>query len=158
MSYFKKLRESLGKETLLLPGAAVIIHTIEDDILLQKREEGEWGLPGGLMEPGESFEETAVREVKEETGLALPEEDMHAFGMFSGKDYYVEAPNGDPYYAVTGLYTCEAPAGELSDSDEETVELQWFPLTALPDNLRRSHKHFLKLYKENGVQKGVIDK
>jgi 8-oxo-dGTP pyrophosphatase MutT (NUDIX family) len=39
--------------------------------LLQHRKDGNWGLPGGLMERGESLEETAIREVYEETGLTL---------------------------------------------------------------------------------------
>ncbi|WP_147803483.1 NUDIX hydrolase [Alkalicoccus halolimnae] len=157
MSYFKELRDQVGSKTLLLPGASVIVHTEADDILLQKRDDGHWGLPGGLMEVGESFRETARREVEEETGLKLPDEELHVFGVFSGEDYYVEAPNGDPYYAVTTLYTCMNPGGDLSESDEETLELRWFPLTALPQELRPSHKHFLSLYKQKGVQAGLID-
>lgn len=158
MSYFKNIREKVGQETLLLPGAAVIIHTADLHVLLQRRTDGHWGLPGGLMEPGESFLQTALREVKEETGVELPEEHMHLFGVFSGEDYFVEAPNGDPYYAVTGLYTCDDPVQELSDDDDETLELRYFPMTALPQELRPSHKHFLALFDEKGVQTGLIDK
>ncbi|SDN58366.1 NUDIX hydrolase [Alkalicoccus daliensis] len=158
MSYFENMRKHVGKEPLLLPGAAVIIHTAENDILLQKRNDGHWGLPGGLMELGESYLETALRETEEETGVKLPEEEMHLFGVFSGKDYYVEAPNGDPYYAVTGLYTCKDPGQPLNDADEETLELRYFPITALPQELRPSHKHFLALFDKHGEQRGLLDK
>ncbi|WP_321166921.1 NUDIX domain-containing protein [Oceanobacillus kimchii] len=40
-------------------------------MLLQKRHDGSWGLPGGLMDLEESFEEVAMREVFEETGLVV---------------------------------------------------------------------------------------
>lgn len=156
MSYVKRIREKVGQETLLLPGSAVILHTQDGEILLQKREDGDWGLPGGLMEPGESYEDTAVREVKEETGVTLRKQELQLYNVFSGEDYFVEAPNGDPYYAVTALYTCADPAQPLSDGDEETLELRYFPLTALPEKLRRSHRYFLGLFAENeaGYKRG----
>lgn len=147
MSYYEVLRKKVGQETLILPGSAVIIHQ-DNRVLLQKRDDGHWGIPGGLMEVGESFEETAVREVKEETGLTLASDDLRKFDVFSGQDYYVEAPNGDPYYAVTVLFTTETFSGKLTTDDDETLDLQFFQLAHLPDRLRRSHRYFLKLFME----------
>jgi 8-oxo-dGTP pyrophosphatase MutT (NUDIX family) len=54
---------------LILPGSVVLIFYEDSEILLQHRIDGGWGLPGGLMEMGGSLEDTARREVKEETGL-----------------------------------------------------------------------------------------
>ncbi|WP_026697295.1 NUDIX hydrolase [Alkalicoccus chagannorensis] len=157
MSYFQKMREKVGKETLLLPGAAVIIYTPDEHVLLQRREEGTWGLPGGLMEPGESFRETVKRETEEETGLKLPEDDLHMFGTFTGERYYVEAPNGDPYYAVSAVYTAPVPDQPLTEGDEETLALAWFQLSDLPEELRDSHRHFLAQFQQYGVQKNLLD-
>lgn len=145
------LRTYAGKETLILPGAAVII-TKGDKVLLQRREEGEWGLPGGLMEVGESFEETAQREVKEETGLLIDLEHLHKYDIYSGKEYYVEAPNGDPYYAVTVLFYTSHFSGELSLEDEETLDLQFFSLLSLPNDVRLSHKRFLNLFYDSHIR------
>ncbi|PYZ93655.1 DNA mismatch repair protein MutT [Salipaludibacillus keqinensis] len=147
MSYYQTLRKYVGNETLILPGAAVIIYEGER-VLLQKRDDGDWGLPGGLMEVGESFEETAMREVKEETGLTINKEDLVKFDTFSGKDYYVEAPNGDPYYAVTLLFTTNQFSGELTIDLEETLDLKFFEMNELPNKIRASHLRFIRLFQE----------
>lgn len=68
--YIMDLREVVGARPLILAGAGVIIVDNEGRILLQHRSDnGDWGIPGGSMELGESFEEAARREVLEETGL-----------------------------------------------------------------------------------------
>lgn len=70
---------------LLLAGANVILARDDGCILLQQRKDGTWGLPGGLLEPGESLEETAVREVKEETNLDI--NTLNFIKVFSGAEY-----------------------------------------------------------------------
>ena len=148
MSYFEMLRAYAGQETLILPGASVILHDEQERVLLQKRTDGEWGLPGGLMEPGESFAETVCRETCEETGLVLDPESLVMFDVFSGEAYFVKAPNGDPYYAVTALFTCSRAEGILSTDNDETLDLQWYPLDRLPHTLKPNHQYFLRLFKE----------
>ena len=69
MNYVQQMRSLIGHRLLLLAGPNVIITDARHQILLQLRKGGTWGLPGGLLEPGESLEQTAVREVKEETNL-----------------------------------------------------------------------------------------
>lgn len=61
MEYYKFLRQYVGTKPLILPGSVVIIGNGKGEVLLQKRPEGRWGLPGGLMELGESFEEVAKK-------------------------------------------------------------------------------------------------
>ncbi|OXM13331.1 hypothetical protein CGZ75_19885 [Paenibacillus herberti] len=74
MGYVEDLRKMVGHIPLILVGAVVLINDGNNRILLQKRMQhpvGRFGLPGGLMELGESTEETARREVFEETGLTI---------------------------------------------------------------------------------------
>jgi 8-oxo-dGTP pyrophosphatase MutT (NUDIX family) len=96
--YIRELRSLVGTRPLILVGAVVIIQNDNYQILLQHRKDGNWGLPGGLMEPGESLEETAIREVYEETGLTLNRLTM--LELFSGPELYLKLKNGDELYSV----------------------------------------------------------
>ena len=71
MDYVQQMRSMIGHRLLLLVGSNVVLTDQNQCILLQHRRDGTWGLPGGLLEPGESLEETAIREVKEETNLEV---------------------------------------------------------------------------------------
>ena len=102
MEYYKYLRQYIGHQPIILPGAVVILLNEYNEVLLQKRNDGGYGLPGGLMEMGESLEETAKREVLEETGLEVDE--LELLGVFSGADYYLKMNNGDELYSVTAVY------------------------------------------------------
>lgn len=95
MEYYKFLRQYVGHQPIILPGSVVLILNTENEILLQKRYDGGWGLPGGLMELGESLEDTAKREVQEETGLAIT--DLQLLGVFSGPDCTLKFRMGTNY-------------------------------------------------------------
>ena len=77
-------------------GVGVIVRGPEETILLEKRRDcGWWGLPGGQVEPGESLVVAALREVLEETGLAV--EVTHLIGVYSdpGGRIVTYPDNGD---------------------------------------------------------------
>ena len=74
MGYIMDLRKELGHRPLIMSGAGAVIINADDQILLQRRaDNGFWGLPAGSMELGESFEDVAIRELKEETNLEIDE-------------------------------------------------------------------------------------
>ena len=65
-----------GDAMEVVPGASVVIVDDDGRVLLVKRgrapQRGRWSVPGGRVEPGESFEAAAAREALEETGLEKP--------------------------------------------------------------------------------------
>ena len=145
MGYIEDLRKIIGHRCISLTGSVVIIKDGEGRILLQKRThpKGRWGLPGGLMELGESCEETAVREVREETSLDVDIDSLELFGVYSGKDYFCTGETGDEWYVVVIAYTCERFTGEPKISDGESEELRWFLPDEIPDSLANSHRRII---------------
>ncbi|WP_445662621.1 NUDIX hydrolase [Cytobacillus sp. FSL H8-0458] len=146
VEYYKYLRQYVGHRPIILPGSVVIILNERNEVLLQKRHDGSWGLPGGLMDLGESFEETAKREVFEETGLAV--ENLKLLNVFSGSEYYLKVQNGDELYSVTALYFTKEVSGELKADNSESVDLRYFALTNLPDGLTGEYRGFIEEYTE----------
>lgn len=144
MSYVKELRELVGNRPLILPGAVAIILNDQNEVLLQHRSDGGWGLPGGIMELKESLEETARREVKEETGLLIGE--LELMGIFSGKEYFLKVANGDELYSVTAVYATRDVQGEVVIDGVESLDVQYFPLDALPDGLTKSYRSYIDPY------------
>lgn len=69
MSYLGELRKIVGNRPLLSAGATVLVIQNGTVLLNLRSDTKTWGIPGGGMELGESLEETAHRELFEETSL-----------------------------------------------------------------------------------------
>ncbi|RSD28793.1 NUDIX hydrolase [Mesobacillus subterraneus] len=142
MGYIEDLRKVVGNQPLILVGVAVAVINEQGDILLQKRMDGQWGVPGGFIELGESTEEAGRREVLEETGLEIGKLDL--VGVFSGKQHYVKLKNGDEFFPVTVAYiTKEIIGGELRADGVETTEARFFSVQELPDRLNPIIKNLI---------------
>lgn len=149
MGYIEELREIVGTRPLILVGSVVIILNEKEEVLLQQRRfpNGSWGLPGGLMELGESTEETARREVKEETNLTLGK--LNLLNVYSGADQYIIAENGDEFYVVTTAYFTNDYNGEMKAEHSESIQLTFCNLEELPDSIVGSHQRMLIDYKQH---------
>jgi len=142
MGYIQWLRERVGHAPLNLNGSVTVVRDPRGAVLLQHRSDGRWGLPGGLMELGESCEETAVRELWEETGVEADE--LRLLGVYSGRQYFCRVKNGDEFYCVTTAYEAVRWHGKPCVHDTESTELDWFPVETLPENMVKSHLQILR--------------
>lgn len=128
-------------------GAAVLVVDSKGNLLLQLRKDnGHWGLPGGSLEVMESLEDTAYRELLEETGLSAQALDF--FGLFSGMEFHYIYPHGDEVYNVIAAFVCRAYEGELTAQSEEVSALRFFPLNALPERISRPDLPVIKRFIE----------
>ena len=122
------------KFVLLQDGAAAIIVNENGQILLQSRADNDrWGLPGGCQELGERFEDTVIREVKEETNLDITEDNLELIAIVSGNTRRNEYPNGDVVINNTALYCVKNYSGKLK-WDSESKNMKFFDLDNLPIN------------------------
>lgn len=144
MSYVRELRSLVGHRPLIVAGAAVLIFDAENCLLMQRRKDNhQWGLIGGSMEIGESLEETARREVWEETGLELAE--LNWFDLFSGREVIYQLPHGDVVVNVTAVYTSRKFLGQPQLS-EEGLELRFVRLNELPINISPPDRPIIERY------------
>jgi ADP-ribose pyrophosphatase YjhB (NUDIX family) len=98
----------------------------DDRVLLTRREDFEvWCLPGGAVDHGESLAQAAVREVAEETGLAV--QLTRLIGVYSH-------PNVGDYHTLA-LFGALVTGGALRPDPREVVEARWFSKTEQPDDL-----------------------
>ena len=114
-----------------VPCAGAVVHDAAGRLLLVRRGRepgrGLWSMPGGRCEPGETAAATAVREVREETGLTV------LAGAVVGR---VERPGPDGVVYVIDDVACVPVAGQLVPGDDaddarwvDAAELQLLPLT-----------------------------
>ena len=108
-------------------------------LLLQQRSDGgQWGLPGGAVEIGESVAEAVVREVREETGLSV--RPRRIVGVYSQRALQiVRYPDGNVWHYISTCFECTVLSGQLTTCDE-TLALEYFPLRRLPSSLLQNHR------------------
>jgi 8-oxo-dGTP pyrophosphatase MutT (NUDIX family) len=134
MNYIADIRKVIGHELVMTVGCGVLIENDKGQVLLQKRSDtGEWCVPGGALEPGETYIEAATRELYEEVGIKVS--DLKLFGLYSGDDREIHYPNGDVVYSLSVIFITESYTGDISDSDDEVLEHRFFDKDKIPQNL-----------------------
>jgi ADP-ribose pyrophosphatase YjhB (NUDIX family) len=141
MDYIHDLRKLTGPRKLILNCAGAVILR-DGKILFQRRtDNGQWGLIGGLVEMNETYEEAALREVREETGLEVRLESF--LGIFHNHDMVWN--NGDAAHVISALFTAEIVSGEPR-VDEESYELRFFGPEEIPPLFAEDHIAALDAY------------
>jgi 8-oxo-dGTP pyrophosphatase MutT (NUDIX family) len=104
--------------------------------------DGNYSLPAGHVDKGETFMRCAIREAKEEIGVELDLKDLkiaHIMHRFSGEEW------GDLGYRIDMFFTIEKWDGEIKNMEPEKCDdLSWHDLNSLPENTIPYIKHALE--------------
>jgi ADP-ribose pyrophosphatase YjhB (NUDIX family) len=111
--------EAPEPNSLVVATSAVVVDG-QGQVLLQRRaDSGNWALPGGGMEMGESLADSVVREVKEETGFDV--EVTGLVGTYTDPGHIIAYDDGEVRRQFNICYTARIVGGELRMSDESTA-------------------------------------
>jgi 8-oxo-dGTP diphosphatase len=112
-------------------GIMVLIFNQEGKVLLGKRKNafaaGEYGIPSGHMEKGETFTQAAIREILEETGVSVREKELLLFALSN----YIIENWGDQY--LTFDFAVTVVTSSISNQEQDKCEgWEWHDLKLLP--------------------------
>jgi 8-oxo-dGTP pyrophosphatase MutT (NUDIX family) len=129
--YLAMLREAVGNKLVIVPGAAGIVRDSEGRVLvLQRADDGQWDLPAGATDPGETPAETVEREVREESGLEVRA--RRVAGVFGGRAFRHTYPDGEEVEGLITVFDCERIGGELRFHDGEATAARFFAPAEMP--------------------------
>jgi 8-oxo-dGTP diphosphatase len=126
------MKREYPESPLVGVGAVIVDHHLDDGrVLLIRRGQppllGEWSLPGGILECGETLREAVIREAHEETGLVVETGEM--LGV------YERVIRGDEgrvrYHYVLIDFLCRAVGGDLK-AGSDAADVHWFTRDELP--------------------------
>ncbi len=154
-SYLWKLRQAVGSELVLMPGAMVALRSSDGAVLLtQRADDDSWCLPAGAAEVGGSFARTAIEELREETGVEVAEKDLVPFGCLSEAELHtIRYPNGDLTHCFALCFLAEEWRGEPRPDNEESTATSFVELDDLPEPIHSpslSALELLKTYLDSG--------
>jgi 8-oxo-dGTP diphosphatase len=122
------------------PTVDIIIRQGDSVVLIERKNAPlGWALPGGFVDYGESLEQAALREAREETGLILS--DLRQFRAYSD-------PGRDPRQHNISMVFSASAAGAPAGGDD-AAQARLFPLDALPADLCFDHGQILQDYRDH---------
>lgn len=148
--------DRIGKTATLKVGcAAAIFDESGEKVLLTRRtDNGQWCLPGGGMDPGESAAEACIREVKEETGLDVSVTKLIA--IYTSPHRVSRYADGNTFQFVSMQFAVAVEGGQLGLSDETTefgyfsqdaindIDLMWNHIERIPDIFAHATTTFIR--------------
>lgn len=155
-SYLWRLRQAVGSELVLMPGAMVALQRGDGQVLLTRRaDDGSWCLPAGAAEIGGSFAQTAIDEVAEETGITVRGEDLVPFASLSeAEEYTIRYPNGDVTHCFALCFLARRWQGNPRPDGAEATAVRFTPIDAAPEPVHPPSAralHLLRAYLDSGA-------
>ena len=124
------------------PSAAAFVMHDSKVLLTQRTDNGNWTMPGGAMDPGESLSTTAVRETLEETGISVKL--VGVLGIYSDPRHVIHYTSNDEVrQEFTIVYRGEYLSGEPTTSSE-TTHVEWVPVDRV-DQLQMDRSQRMRL-------------
>ncbi|MFI9506190.1 NUDIX hydrolase [Nocardia sp. NPDC052566] len=112
------------------PSAGAFITRDDTVLLICRTDNGNWSMPGGAHDPGESLSRTAVREAQEETGVDV--ELTGIVGIFTDPDHVIHYTSNDEVrQEFTIIYRANPIGGQPTTSDESS-RVEWVPIDKIP--------------------------
>ena len=123
----------IGSEEIRL-GVAVGLVNKKNQILLEQRSDcGWWGMTGGKLEIGESIEECAAREVKEETNFEINQNHLELIGIYSNKNEgRILQYSDNRVHLIDIVFTLKVENLESIKKSNESLKLEFFDFNKLP--------------------------
>ena len=122
------LRDKVGHDPLWLPGVTAVVRRADQLLLVRRADNGHWTPITGIPDPGEEPAAAAVREALEETGVRIRVDRLAATGVHGE----IVHANGDRATYLDLTFACTWLDGEAHVADDESSDVRWWPLSALP--------------------------
>ncbi|MEU9206372.1 NUDIX domain-containing protein [Streptomyces sp. NPDC048415] len=127
--FIRTIRASAGHQLLWLPGVSAVVFDDEGRVLLgQRADNRQWAVLAGIPDPGEQPAACAVREVYEETAVRCEVERI--VSVYATKPVVFD--NDDVCQFMDITFRCRAVGGMARVNDEESLQVGWFEVDALP--------------------------
>lgn len=132
--YYKKIRNYIGHDNLILPSVAARIGSPNKILLVRKRDQDIWSVPAGAVEPEENAEYALKREILEELNMEVAITKL--LGIYTDPKYDLTYPNGDKVHPFIIFFECEVVGiKDTFRENEEILEMKYFSQDEMPDNM-----------------------
>ncbi len=123
----------MAEQLTVRAAAGVVVRDQARVLLIRRRGEDTWGLPGGGVEPGETWSGAAIRECLEETGWHVRIDEL--LGIYSDPATQTHRyPSGSLRHFV-GVVFLATPLEEVTEPGDEAAEVDWFRPAQFPSPL-----------------------
>jgi 8-oxo-dGTP pyrophosphatase MutT (NUDIX family) len=126
--FVSELRAMIGTHELWLPGVTAVIRRGDELLLTLRADNGEWSPVTGIVDPGEEPAVAAAREALEEAGVVIRVDRLASTSVMSEVVY----DNGDRASYLDLTFACTWLSGEAHVADDESTDVRWWPVDALP--------------------------
>ena len=124
-----EIRKMIGHHEMWLPGVTAVITRGDEILLVRRADNGAWTPITGIPEPGEEPGRAAAREALEETGVEVSVDRLASTSVYPD----VVHANGDRAVYLDLTFACTYVAGDAHIADDESSDVRWFPVDALPE-------------------------